>query len=253
MHLIDPSLTFFSFFLLTQVGRSQNAAAKTFNLPSDFSHFRKSVSWARNPSFRIQTLSLMLEVVLLNRKSIMLVILALCACAARADQVTLKNGDRLTGTIEKSDDKQLIIKTEFAGEVTVQWSAIQDIKSDQPLHVGLKGGQTVVGPVSTADGKVEVSTKTNGSVEAPKENIVVMRSDTEQSAWEKRQHPGLLEGWNGGLNIGFGFTAGNSETKNLALAFSGIRTGLARQAYAVHRLCLCHQRDRDSQCDREQQ
>lgn len=154
------------------------------------------------------------------------VIFALCSCAALADQVTLKNGDRLTGTIEKSDGKQLVIKTEFAGEVTVQWTAIQDIKSDQQLHVGLKGGQTVVGPVSTTDGKIEVSTKTNGTVEAPKENIVLMRSDTEQTAWEKLQHPGLLQGWDGGLNVGFGLTAGNSETKNLALAFSGIRTGL---------------------------
>jgi putative salt-induced outer membrane protein YdiY len=138
----------------------------------------------------------------------------------------MKNGDRLTGKIEKSDDKSLIIKTEFAGEVTVDWSAIQDVKSEQPLHVGLKDGKTVVGPVSTVDGRIEVSTKSAGNVEAPKESIVVMRSDSEQLAWEKLQHPGLLEGWEGGLNIGFGLTAGNSETKNLALAFNGVRTGL---------------------------
>ena len=35
----------------------------------------------------------------------------------------------LTGTIEKSDAKSLIIKTEFAGEVTVDWSAVQEITS----------------------------------------------------------------------------------------------------------------------------
>src|SRR5215469_5641500 len=168
----------------------------------------------------------MLEVVLLTRKSVMPVILALCSCAALADQVTLKNGDRLTGTIEKSDDKQLVIKTEFAGEITIQWPAIQDIKSEQQLHVGLKNGQTVVGPVSTTDGKIAVSTKTTGNVEAPKENVVVMRSDAEQAAWEKSQHPGLLQGWAGGVNVGFGLTAGNSQTKNLALAFNGVRTGL---------------------------
>ena len=46
-----------------------------------------------------------------------------------ADQIVLKNGDRLTGVIETSDDKTLLIKTEFAGEVTVQWSAVQDINS----------------------------------------------------------------------------------------------------------------------------
>ena len=163
---------------------------------------------------------------MLTRRVVLPIILALCSSAGFADQVTLKNGDRLTGTIEKSDAKELVIKTEFAGEVTVQWTAIQDIKSDQPLHIGLKSGQTVVGPVSTTDGKIEVSTKTNGNVEAAKENVVVIRNNAEQTAWEKRQHPGLLEGWNGGLNIGFGLTAGNSETKNLALAFDGVRTGL---------------------------
>lgn len=149
------------------------------------------------------------------------------ACSSLfADQITLKNGDRLTGTIEKSDDKSLVIKTEFAGEVTVDWSAIQDVKSEQPLHVGLKDGRTVVGPVTTVDGKLEVATKNAGTVDAPKESIVVMRGDSEQAAWEKLQQPTLLEGWEGGVNVGFGLTAGNSETKNLALGFNGVRTGL---------------------------
>src|SRR6201984_825724 len=143
-----------------------------------------------------------------------------------ADQIVLKNGGRLTGTIAKSDDKSLVMKTEFAGEVTVQWPAIQEIKSEQPLHVALKEGKTVVGPVTSSDGKIEESTKASGNVEVPKESVVVMRNDAEQTAWEKLQHPGYLEGWTGGVNVGFGLTAGNSETKNLALAFSGIRTGL---------------------------
>lgn len=138
----------------------------------------------------------------------------------------MKNGDRLTGTIEKSDDKSLVIKTEFAGQVTVDWSAIQEVKSEQPLHVKLKDGKTVVGPVTTVDGKLEVSTRNAGNVETPKESIAVMRNDSQQRAWEKLQRPGLLEGWNGGVTIGFGLTAGNSETKNLALAFNGVRTGL---------------------------
>ena len=161
-----------------------------------------------------------------TRKEVLLAFLVLSSCVVFADQITLKNGDRLTGTIEKSDSKALVIRTEFAGEVTVQWSAVQDIKSDQELHVGLKNGQTVVGPVNSADGKIEVSTKTAGNVEAPKENIVVMRSNAEQIAWERLQHPGLLQGWAGGVNVGFGLTAGNSETRNLVLAFNGIRTGL---------------------------
>jgi putative salt-induced outer membrane protein YdiY len=143
-----------------------------------------------------------------------------------ADQIVLKNGDRLTGTIQKSDDKSLVLKTDYAGEVTVKWEAVQDFKSDQPLHVGLKNGETVVGPVTASSGKVEVSTKTAGNVETATENVVLMRSDAEQAAWEKSQHPGLLEGWNGGVNVGFALTGGNSQTKNLALALNGVRTGL---------------------------
>ena len=58
--------------------------------------------------------------------------LLLCPLSLFADQIVLKNGDRLTGTIEKSDDKSLVIKSEFAGEVTVQWDAVQEINSTQP-------------------------------------------------------------------------------------------------------------------------
>ena len=163
---------------------------------------------------------------MLTPKLLVPFVLALCCIPLFADQIVLKNGDRLTGNIEKSDEKALVIKTEFAGEVTVEWSAVQEIKSEQPLHVSLKGGQNLVGPVSTTDGKIEVATKNAGNVEAPKEAIVVMRSDSEQVAWEKLQHPGFLQGWEGGVNVGFGLTAGNSETKNLALAFTGVRTGL---------------------------
>jgi putative salt-induced outer membrane protein len=163
---------------------------------------------------------------LLSSKGVVPLFLAMCCCPLFADQIVLKNGDRLTGTIEKSDDEALVIKTEFAGEVIVRWPAIQEIKSEQPLHIGLKNGQTVVGPVTTSDGKLEVSTKAAGNVEAVKENVVVIRDDSEQLAYEKAQHPGLLNGWNGGINIGFGFTRGNSEVKNLALAFTSTRKGL---------------------------
>lgn len=142
-----------------------------------------------------------------------------------ADQVVLKNGDRLTGTIVKSDGKELVVKTEFAGDVTIQYPAIQDIKSDQQLHLEAKDGQKAVGPVTTSDGKIEVATKTAGTVAVPAENVVVIRNDAEQLAFEKSMHPGLLEGWNGGLNVGFGLTAGNSATKNLGLSFKAVRTG----------------------------
>ena len=140
-----------------------------------------------------------------------------------ADQVVLKNGDRLTGTITKSDDKTLLIKTEFAGDVTVQWPAVQEVTSAHPLHVALSNGKTVSGPVTTADGSLVVATPTSGPVNVAKADVTALRSDTEQVAYEKSLHPGLTEGWVGGANVGFALTAGNSETKSLAIAFTGDR------------------------------
>src|ERR1700687_4635335 len=83
-----------------------------------------------------------------------------------ADQITLKNGDRLSGTVVKSDGKTLVLHTEFAGDVTVQFAAITQITTEKELHVSTSDKKTVVGPVTTSDGKIEVATKT-GAVEVP--------------------------------------------------------------------------------------
>ncbi len=143
-----------------------------------------------------------------------------------ADQLTLSNGDRLSGTIIKSDDKELTLKTDYAGEIKIQWSAIQGLTSAEPLHVRTKAGQTLVGPVTTSDGKVEVATTSSGTVQATKDEIAGIRNETEEAIYEKSLHPGLLQGWSGGSNIGFALTRGNSQTKNLALAFTATRATL---------------------------
>jgi putative salt-induced outer membrane protein YdiY len=145
------------------------------------------------------------------------------ASAAFADQITLKNGDRLTGTVVKSDGKTLVLHTEFAGDVTVQFAAITEITTEKPLHVALKNGQTVVGPITTSDGKIEVVAKSGAPVEAAKDSVVAIRNDADQIAYEKALHPGLLEGWNGAAVIGFSLTRGNSQTENLSLAFHAAR------------------------------
>lgn len=149
----------------------------------------------------------------------------LLAATALADQVTLKNGDRLTGTISKSDGKQLVIKTDYAGDVTVKFDAIEGITSAGDLNVFMKDGKTAVGPVTTSGDNVVVATRTAGTVEAPKASITMLRSPAEQAAYEKSLHPGLAEGWNGGLNLGFALTRGNSASKNLNIAFNAARKG----------------------------
>ena len=152
-------------------------------------------------------------------------LLFLFAIPALADQVVLKNGDKLTGSIAKSDGRTLVLKTDYAGDLTIKFDAIQSLNSTGDLNI-TAGGKTAVGPVTTSGGDVVVASKTGGSVEAPLSSVTVMRSPAEEAAYQKSLHPGWREGWVGGLNLGFALTTGNSETKSLNVAFNGVRTGL---------------------------
>ena len=85
--------------------------------------------------------------------------------------------------------------------------------------MSLSDGKTVVGTVTTSDGNLAVATAHAGTVTEPKASVTKLFGEAEQAAYEKSLHPGLLEGWKGGANVGFALTRGNSQTKNLALAF----------------------------------
>jgi len=139
-----------------------------------------------------------------------------------ADRVTLKNGDRLTGTVVQSDGKTLVLHTSAAGDVTIKYSEIQDITTEEELNITLKDGKTLVGPVTTSDGKLEVATKSGGTVPADRDEVKQIRNDEEQEAYNKLLHPGLFHGWNGGANVGFAIARGNSDTESLALAFNAM-------------------------------
>jgi putative salt-induced outer membrane protein YdiY len=161
------------------------------------------------------------------RSLIVGVFLCVCAASALADQVTLKNGDRLTGTIVKSDAKALLLKTDFAGDVTLQWDAVTSIVSSQTLHLALQDGQTIVGTVTTAEGKFEVATKETGPVAAAKDAVVTVRDDAEQKTYddqvERLRHPHLTDFWSGLLDTGLSVTRGNSESLSYSLSGKAAR------------------------------
>jgi hypothetical protein len=151
--------------------------------------------------------------------------LSLFPMSILADQVTLKNGDRLTGTIVKTSDdaKTLLVKTDLAGEVTISWDAITAIVSTQTLHMTLSDGRVVVGTVSTADGKIEVATKDAGTVSAAHDLVKAIRNDAQQAEADRLQHPRLLDFWSGMFDLGLSLTEGNSSTSALTIAGKAAR------------------------------
>lgn len=137
------------------------------------------------------------------------------------DQVSLKNGDRITGAIVKFDGKNVVMKSEFAGEVTIPWTAVTGITSTTPLNVGLKSGEVVVGTVQGSENNVSVATKETGTVSAPRDSVVFMRSPEEQAAYdaqiERYRNPRLIDLWSGFLDLGFAQSAGNADTQTFNL------------------------------------
>lgn len=151
-----------------------------------------------------------------NLLSVAVCLLSL-STVALADELKLKNGDRLTGTIIKADAKTLTLKTDYAGVVTVSTDAIVEVVSNEPLHVALSDGKTLVGKVATSGGKYEVETKDAGKTSGEMSAVQAIRSAAEQTAYERMQNPSWLDLWNGGLDFGYSLTTGNTRTNTLAL------------------------------------
>jgi putative salt-induced outer membrane protein len=165
----------------------------------------------------------------MRRTPFFVLALLLAALGTRADQVVLKNGDRLTGKIVTGDGKMLLLKSEFAGDVTIQWDAITDLESSDNINITLKDGTRLSGRVTTRDGKFMVAgapAALTPSI-ASKEAIVAVRNDAEQHAFdvetEKMAHPRFTYFWNGTVDTGLALTRGNSETANFTLAAKAIR------------------------------
>ena len=148
------------------------------------------------------------------------------ASAASADTVVLKNGDHLTGTVEVSDGKDVTLKTDFAGEIKIQWSAVQELKTDKPIYVVTPDKKTVSGTVSTDGSNLLIHTANNGTVQIALAQVTVVRSSDVETAYEKSLHPSLLEAWKGGASLGFAVARGNSETTNLTTGFTAGRKTL---------------------------
>ena len=94
-----------------------------------------------------------------------LLIVAFLCPVARADQVTLKDGDRLSAHIIKSDGKTLVMKSELAGEVSLAWDSSTQISSGSPVHLMLADDRGVSGIVSTNGDQISVKPSGAAAIE----------------------------------------------------------------------------------------
>lgn len=143
--------------------------------------------------------------------------------AAWADQVVLKNGDRVTGMIVKKDAKNLTIKSAELGDVAIPWDQVVSVQTEKPLNIVVPGPRTIQGTITTTDGKLNIATK-DGTLSFAPADIATMRNDDEEKAFEKLQHPNWGQLWSGTGTLGFAGAAGNAETLTFTTGVTAART-----------------------------
>jgi putative salt-induced outer membrane protein YdiY len=133
------------------------------------------------------------------------VLLAFTVNSAIADELIMKNGDRLQGKVLSMSLGKLVFESPYAGKITISWDHVDRLSSDDVLEVTLQDNQTLKGKaVTAADGTIVLKPET-GPVTKP----IAMAEVKTMSP------PKPPEGWKftGRVGAGVSKTAGNTDTQ----------------------------------------
>lgn len=145
-----------------------------------------------------------------------------------ADEVVLKNGDKISGTIEKLVDGVLTISTKYSKEIKIDFSEIKRLKSDSLVKLGLKNGWIVKGKVQPApDGMLAIR-----SGKGKKEAMVDWKELESINKPEKEE-----KRWAGNVNFGATHQSGNVERMTASFGAEGA-LDLDRDKFAAKFLSL---------------
>lgn len=67
--------------------------------------------------------------------AVLLFLTAFFLQAARADQIMLANGDRLTGKVISKAGDTLTFETEYAGKIVIRWNDVVSVTTDAPVTI----------------------------------------------------------------------------------------------------------------------
>jgi putative salt-induced outer membrane protein YdiY len=153
-----------------------------------------------------------------NSARLMLAILVfLPVLRVAASEVTLKNGDRISGTIIAETESVIVLETEYAGRVTIDRQHIDSI-ADGP-------DAAASGPKASDEAPIVVASAPRAA-DKPKAEAKPEPAPPEKSRLFDGPFLGLIDGWEGSANIGFSFTSGNSNNSTMTTGVSAVKRGV---------------------------
>jgi putative salt-induced outer membrane protein YdiY len=123
---------------------------------------------------------------------------------ALADEVFLKNGNHLSGTIVSMGEGKLVMETDFAGRLAIDWGSVERLSTDAPLTVVLEDGSILKGRPSAAPNRLML----NGEAIQDPSMIELSRVKAINPPDER---PIKV---NGRINVGLNKASGNTDLEN---------------------------------------
>jgi len=154
-------------------------------------------------------------------------LLLIAAVPAHADEVRLKNGDRITGVASSLAGGTLTFKA-AGGELKMPWAEVTSLAIDQPMLVTIGTGPPTPAVIVAGDTAGQVTLVPGGP--AALSAIVALKQP--QPAWSVI----------GGAGAGIVQTAGNTQVNNVRLSGDLVATGAADR-YSVSGV-VTHANDR---------
>lgn len=145
----------------------------------------------------------------------------LCGSIARADQKTLKDGDRVSGTIVKNDGQIVTIHGKNFCLVTLKWDEIATVNTHQSLNVVLPG-RTLKASLPTVEDRIQLAASEGRQMVAASE-VVASRNDAEEHAHQRLLHPGVFDLWAISGSLNFAGARGHAETSMPTAPFNFVR------------------------------
>jgi hypothetical protein len=153
------------------------------------------------------------------------------ASKAGADVLIFVDGEKLIGHLESATGSSVVFKSDMAGEVTVDWSKIQELHSSEKfaaVQKGIKLGRhdanTVPqGTIEMTDQKLRVNPgpqAVSKTLPVAEVSNVVSEADFEK-AFERT---GFLKGWKGGATAGLSLTEATQKDQTFTAAINLVRT-----------------------------
>lgn len=124
-----------------------------------------------------------------------------------ADEIWLKNGDHLSGKLVGMDEGSLIFNTDYAGDITIKWQEVKNIKTDSPVKLMLGGETAIEGLI--APGENGSVTVTSPALKAP------VSVELAQLGVINPKPPAPPVKTTARINAGASFTDGNTQTENI--------------------------------------